>query len=87
MKFNDALVNREERYALGTEEESGKHYVTFPVSNGLIEYEEYYAIDDDMFRRFLADPVSALAFVTRCRSRQEDDRLMIKPGRLRGSPT
>ena len=37
MKFKDVAVNRDERYALGIEEESGKYYVSIPVSNGMVE--------------------------------------------------
>ena len=84
MRFADVLVNVEERYALGVEEESGRHCVAIPVSNGLVDYEEYYRIDRPTFDRFLVDPVAALAFVVRCRARELDDRLMIAPGSNRG---
>ncbi|HMG23130.1 MAG TPA: hypothetical protein VK607_17460 [Kofleriaceae bacterium] len=87
MKFQDVAVNRQERYTLGTEQSSGKHYISIPVSNGLVEYSEYYEIDDDMFEKFRADLDSALPFVERCRNRQEDPRLLYQPSVKRGSPT
>jgi hypothetical protein len=87
VRFVDVLVNVQERYALGVEEESGRHYVAVPVSNGLVDYEEYYAVDRQTFDRFLVDPVAAVAFVTRCRARELDDRLMIAPGTDRGVAT
>jgi len=59
---------REERYSVGVEEDSGKHYVSIPVSNGLVDYEEYYEIDQRTFERYRADPDSARDFVMRCRN-------------------
>jgi hypothetical protein len=87
VRFADVLVNTDERYSLGVEEESGRHYVAIPVSNGVVDYEEYYAIDRPTFDRFLTDPVAAAGFVARCRARELDDRLMIAPGSNRGVAT
>lgn len=86
MKFKDVAVNREERYAIGVEEQSGKFYVSIPVSNGMADYNEYYEIDQTAFERYRANLDSALEFVERCRNRQEDDRLFLKPGSRRGTP-
>ncbi|OCX20504.1 hypothetical protein [Pseudomonas graminis] len=85
MTFSDTYVNREERFSLGIEETSGQFYVSFPVSSGLADYEEYYAIDAHMFERFHHDLASALEFVNRCRRREMDELLMQKPGSNRGS--
>lgn len=85
MKFNDTYVNREERFSLGIEETSGQFFASFPVFNGMIEYEEYYAIDQQMSERFHHDLASALEFVNRCRRREMDELLMQKPGWNRGS--
>jgi hypothetical protein len=85
VKINDTYVNREERFSLGIEETSAQFYVSFPVFNGIIEYEEYYAIDQQMSERFHHDLASALDFVNRCRRRELDELLMQKPGSNRGS--
>jgi len=85
MKFKDVAVNRDERYSLGVEQDSGKYYVSIPVSNGMVDYEEYYEIDQPTFERYRTDLGSARDFVDRCRKRQEDDRLIVKPGRNRGT--
>jgi len=85
MKFKDIIVNREERFSVGVEEDSGKHYVSIPVSNGMVDYEEYYEIDQSTFERYRTDPESARDFVGRCRKREMDDRLIVKPGRNRGT--
>lgn len=84
VRFTDALVNVAERYSLGLEEESGRHYVAIPVTSGVVDYSEYYVIDRAAFDRFLLDPAAALAFVVRCRAREHDDLLMIRPGWNRG---
>lgn len=85
MKFADTLVQREERFSLGVEETSGKHYLSIPVGNGLVDYEEYYELDRATYERYLAAPQAALPFVQRCRAREEDARLIVKPGSNRGT--
>jgi hypothetical protein len=85
MKFKDVTFSRELRFSLGIEEESGKHYVSIPVGNGLVDYEEYYEIDQATFDRYCADLPSALPFVERARRRELDDRLIVKPGKNRGT--
>jgi hypothetical protein len=87
MRFEDVAVNRQERYALGIEQKSGRYYVSIPVNNQIIDYEEYYEIDEDTFERYRADIDSALPFVVRCRNRQEDPRLMYQPSTRRGTAT
>lgn len=85
MKFTDIYVNREELFSLGIEETSGRFYVSFPVSNRLVDYEEYYAIDQQMFERFQNDVDAAVKFVNRCRRHQLDELLMQQPGWNRGT--
>ncbi|MFJ3468109.1 hypothetical protein [Pseudomonas sp. NPDC090201] len=85
MKFTDMYFNREERFSLGVEETSGKFYVSFPVKNDMIEYEEYYEIDHAQFDLFQRNLSAALAFVTRCRRRELDELLIQKPGSRRGT--
>lgn len=85
MKFNDVLVSREHRFSLGIEEESGRYYLSIPVSNGLADYEEYYEIDRTAFERYRVDPVAALPFVDRCRHRDADELLIVQPGSNRGT--
>lgn len=85
MEFIDTFVNREEMFSLGVEETSGQLYVSFPVSSGFVDYEEYYAIDQEMFERFQHDLASAIEFVNRCRRQELDELLMQKPGWNRGT--
>ncbi|MDP9508745.1 hypothetical protein Q7O56_06805 [Pseudomonas protegens] len=85
MKFIDLLVNREEMFSMGIEALSGQYYVSFPVSNGMVDYEEYYAIDRATFELFEQDLQAALEFVTRARKRELDQLLIMKPGKNRGT--
>lgn len=86
MKFRDYAVSREHRFSIGMEEESGKFYISIPVSNQYVDYEEYYEISKDMFESFQADMMSALDFVKDCRERKKDELLIQKPGKYRGAP-
>lgn len=87
MRFRDEFVSREERYALGIEEVSGRHYASIPVSTGLVDYEECYGLSAEFYMRLIADRIAAKAFVEECRMRRHDDLLMQRPGWNRGVPT
>jgi hypothetical protein len=60
--------------------------MSFPVSNGSVDYEEYYALTSEQYQRFLNSRESAGQFVDSCRQRQHDDLLIQKPGWNRGTP-
>lgn len=85
MRFNDVYVSQAERFTIGVEQDAGRYYISFPVSNSYADYEEYYEIDRVQFDTFLADLQAALVFVTACRRHENDALLIVKPGRLRGS--
>ena len=56
MKFVDAFFSRAERYSLGEEVEAGRLYLSIPVSNGPVDYEEFYELSREEYDRFLAEP-------------------------------
>ncbi|MDU8501499.1 hypothetical protein RYB01_20250 [Pseudomonas syringae] len=85
MGFKDSFVSRELMLSLGIEETSGRFYLSFPVSNGLVDYEEYYEIDKASFDLFQADLKAADAFAVTCRRRERDDLMIQKPGVKRGT--
>jgi len=85
MKFNDTYVSREHRFALGTELTSQQCYLSIPVSNALVDYEEHYRIDKARYAAWLQAPAMALPIVVRCRRRELDTALMMQPGPQRGS--
>lgn len=84
MKFNDVRVYKEKRFSIGIEEQSGKYYLSIPVSNRFVDYEEYYEINKDEFDKYDGNVDAATEFVLQCRSRECDDRIMMKPGKDRG---
>jgi hypothetical protein len=84
MKFVDDFVSKEHRFSIGREVDSGKFYLSIPVSNRLVDYEEYYEITESEAERFRNDRDLARQFAERCRNRMMDDALIIKPGSDRG---
>ena len=45
--FEDLYDSDEHRFSLGAEIMYGLGYLSVPVSTGLVDYEEYYALSDD----------------------------------------
>ncbi|MHC8343586.1 hypothetical protein [Pseudomonas sp. RT6P73] len=87
MKFNDTLTSISERFSIGIELETGKPYVSIPVSSRLVDYEEYYQIDGVAYELYMSDPTAALEFVNLCRNREVDYLLIFEPGTDRGKAT
>jgi hypothetical protein len=84
LKFNDVCVYKEKRFSIGIEEQSGKYYLSIPVSNSFVDYEEYYEINKDEFDLYKDNVDAAAEFVRQCRNRECDDQMMMKPGKDRG---
>jgi hypothetical protein len=86
MKFDDTYFSREDRYSIGIEAMSGRYYASIPVSNGIVDYEEYYELTADQYHQFLGDSKAAIEFVEACRRHEHDDLLLQQPGNNRGTP-
>ncbi|ORA16870.1 hypothetical protein [Mycobacterium arosiense] len=86
MRFDDTYFSREDRYSIGVESISGRYYASIPVSNGIVDYEEYYELTPDQYHRFLADRQAAVDFIETCRRHEHDDLLLQQPGNNRGTP-
>lgn len=86
MTYNDTFFSREDRYSIGIESDSGRRYVSIPVSNGPFDYEEYYELTSDQYQEFLGNRLAAIDFVESCRRHERDDLLIEKPGWNRGTP-
>lgn len=87
MKFKDTNFSKFGRYSIGIEEKSGKHYISIPVRNNYVDYEEYYEISDNEFEIFSKDIEQAKELANRCRGQIEDIRLLYQPSKERGWPT
>lgn len=86
MKSEPLKVFKAERFSIEYAPQFGVHCIAFPVFNGLAEYDEFYRISPEELEHFNQDFEALKAFVEECRKRLHDDRLLEKPGRLRGSP-
>jgi hypothetical protein len=84
MKFTDVQISREGRFTIGIEEQSGRYYVSIPVSNPYVDYDEYYEISAEAFKEFESDLTKALGFVRECKEQKNDHLLFQKPGKYRG---
>lgn len=84
MKFEDHFIATKDRFSVGQESDTGKYFVSIPVSNGMVEYNEYYEISREEFDAFtlVLSPMKAL--VEKCRERTNDANLIIQPGAKRG---
>lgn len=86
MKFKDLYISRVDRFSVGIEEDSGVYYLSIPVSNGFVDYEEYYKVDSNVLEEIARDYKAFLKKVEACRGRKMDQYLLVKPGKKRGSP-
>ncbi|KDE98568.1 hypothetical protein Y900_006345 [Mycolicibacterium aromaticivorans JS19b1 = JCM 16368] len=84
-RFEDTYFSREDCYSLGVDLETGGNYVSFPVTVGIIDYEEYYRLTPAQYEHFMADHEAALEFVESCRRHEHDELLIQKPGWNRGT--
>ncbi len=85
-RFHDEYFSREYRYSIGNDTNLGGKYLSIPVSNGIVDYEEYYALTPMQYDNFMSDQSGASAFAESCRRREHDDLLLQKPGWNRGTP-
>ena len=84
MQFKSTQVFPEERFSVGFEASTGQACLSFPVFNGLVEYEEHYAIPANLAMEPAQHRVELLALLQRARNRELDAYLLVAPGRLRG---
>lgn len=84
MKLIDLQVFKEDRFSIGVEEETGKYYISIPVSNQLVDYEEHYEISREMALKCHDKIAELRELAQHCRTRENDVNLIVKPGRDRG---
>jgi hypothetical protein len=85
-RFEAVHVDRVARFALEVDRESGRTFVSIPVSNAFVEYTEWYEVDSPTFARYAADPALAQELVALARARELDHLLLLEPGSDRGFP-
>lgn len=84
MKFVDTATNREQRFSIGREMESGRYYLSIPVSNRLCDYEEYYLLSKTDHDAYPSNLVALAEFARQCREHRHDHLLYLAPGSDRG---
>lgn len=84
MKWDTVFVDLERRFALEVEKESGRTFLSIPVSNTLTDYLEWYELDAQTFERYRANPTLAIEFADQCERREMDHLLLLPPGTDRG---
>lgn len=85
-RFTDEFVSREGRYSLGRDGQDGVYYLSIPVANSMVDYEEYYRLSEAEMIRLRGDQDAAKQFADQCHHRLHDDRLILVPGKDRGVP-
>jgi hypothetical protein len=85
-EIRNDYVSKENLYSIGKDLALNCYFLSIPVSNTMVDYEEFYRIDEDQYSIFMKDSSSAKTFADECRLRQHDQLLTLKPGKDRGIP-
>ena len=85
MKFKDLHVNKEYRFSLGQELESGRFYLSIPVSNKMVDYEEYYEVHKTIISEYPSNIEEVINIKNQCINHENDNALLIQPGSDRGA--
>ena len=86
MRFSDIKVYQQDHFSVGLDTTTGTYYLSIPVSNGLVDYEEYYSIARDWAESSDLHLLELHTFAAKCRAHKMDDRLLQQPGSNRGTP-
>ncbi len=86
MKFRDIFFNKENRFSVGIEEESGKYYLAIPVTTGIFDYEEFYEINEEDVDKFNSDINHLIKIAQKFRDRKNDSKLILGPRNPRAVP-
>lgn len=78
-QFDDLMISEEERYSIGLERTTGKHFISVQISQGFVDYEEHFELSEEEFDKLLEAPEAGQEFARRCRAGEEDGRLF-RPG-------
>ena len=86
MRFEDFRFYREYSFSVGIDTKTALPYLSIPVSNGLVDYEEYYAIPIAWAEHCDVHLSELRHFAEQCRAHQMYAHLIQKPGSNRGTP-
>lgn len=74
-KFKDTKVFAEYFFSIGIEETTSQPYISVPVSNGMIETEEYYHLDQGIYDSNENSEGLLIALSRKCLDKQNDENL------------
>lgn len=86
MNAKDTYVNNRYVFSIGVVE-GGKYYISIPVSNARVDYEEYYEIETEIYEQIPSNVEELKKIADKCRRRKNDSKLLELPGRDRGEPS
>ena len=84
MIADDLHVNVEDRFSIGIVRDNGRYYLSFPVSNRLCDYEEFYYVDESLALDYPDNIDAVRLLLEQCRKRKNDAMLIFQPGTDRG---
>ncbi|WP_082443974.1 hypothetical protein [Sphingomonas sp. Leaf242] len=84
-RFVDEVVSVKDRFSLGRDTITGEKYLSIPVANRMVDYEEYYKLELSVYNEFVRSNHAAVTFANECRRREHDDCLVVQPGTDRGT--
>ena len=84
--MKSVIVDKVNRFSISTNEEK-RYFISIPVSNPYVDYEEHYEISKREFEQYIEDTNLALEFVKECKDHKHDELLLEKPGKYRGIAT
>lgn len=87
MEFIDTKTSLANRFSIGIVKPAGIFYISIPVSNRMVDYEEYFRIDEYTYRITESDMNYGIELARKCRLGEMDKWLILKPGADRGTPT
>ena len=87
MHFVDTAMNKARRFSIGREISSGRYYLSIPVSNHMVDYEEYYEISQEAHDAYPSNEASLGKFADECRANAHDALLLQRSGNNRGVAT
>lgn len=85
-RFSETSFSVAHSFSFGSDLHTCEFYLSIPVSNGAVDYNEYYRVSTELARSFATDSQSCIAFAEACRRREHDDLLLYEPGGRRGAP-
>jgi hypothetical protein len=84
--FSDTHVFREQRFAIGSDTQTNVYFLSIPVANQMVDYEEYYRLTADQYSQFSNNGAAGSMFAQECRARKRDNLIILAPGTDRGDP-